>query len=175
MYSQGDGSGGYLAFLGRLTRNKGVDVALRAARLAGRQLVMGGPIPNEPGAQAFFEAEVKPAVERGDACWLGPLDDRGKQNLLGNAEALLFPIRWDEPFGLVMTEALACGTPVIATAGPQHRRLSAMGSLVISVIQSNRMPRPLRRRFPVCPRSIGRSVVWMCSSGSVLRELASSS
>ena len=115
MYSQGDGSGGYLAFLGRLTRNKGVDVALRAARLAGRQLVMGGPIPNEPGAQAFFEAEVKPAVERGDACWLGPLDDRGKQNLLGNAEALLFPIRWDEPFGLVMTEALACGTPVIAT------------------------------------------------------------
>ena len=72
-------------------------------------------LPDAAAVEAFFEAEVKPAVERGDACWLGPLDDRGKQNLLGNAEALLFPIRWDEPFGLVMTEALACGTPVIAT------------------------------------------------------------
>ena len=72
-------------------------------------------MPAEAGARAFFEAEVQPALDRGEARWLGPLNDAGKQSLLGKAEALLFPIRWDEPFGLVMTEALACGTPVIAT------------------------------------------------------------
>jgi glycosyltransferase involved in cell wall biosynthesis len=115
LYQEGKGTGGYLAFLGRLTRNKGVDVALRAAQLAGRELVLAGPVPSEPGAQAFFEAEVQPVLDTGQARWLGPLDDVGKQRLLSNAEALLFPIRWDEPFGLVMTEALACGTPVIAT------------------------------------------------------------
>ena len=115
LYRKGDGHGGYLTFLGRLTRNKGIDVAIRAARLAGKPLVIGGPVPAEPGAQDFFEAEVQPALKRGEAHWLGPVDDAGKQSLLGDAEALLFPIRWDEPFGLVMTEALACGTPVIAT------------------------------------------------------------
>ena len=114
-YREGAGDCGYLAFLGRLTHNKGVDVAIRAARQAGFPLLLAGPVPEEPGAQAFFEAEVQPALRRGEAQWLGLLDDAGKQELLGRARALLFPIRWDEPFGLVMTEALACGTPVIAT------------------------------------------------------------
>ena len=115
LYREGSQDRRHLAFLGRLTRNKGVDVAIRAARQAGRLLLLAGPVPAEPGAQLFFNAEVQPALDRGEARWLGPVDDAGKQELLGGAEALLFPIRWDEPFGLVMTEALACGAPVIAT------------------------------------------------------------
>ena len=114
-YRPGTGEAGHLAFLGRLTRNKGVDVAIAAAQLVGQPLLLAGPVPDEPGAREFFEAEVQPALDAGVARWLGPLDDMGKQELLAGATALLFPIRWDEPFGLVMTEALACGTPVVAT------------------------------------------------------------
>jgi len=114
-YSLGSGDGGYLAFLGRLTSNKGVDVAIKAAQLASKPLLIAGPVPNEPGAMEFFKNKIQPHLFSGQVRWLGTVDDVVKQHLLGRAEALLFPIRWDEPFGIVMTESLACGTPVIAT------------------------------------------------------------
>lgn len=114
-YSLGDGDGGYLAFLGRLTFNKGVDVAIKAARMVSKPLLIAGPVPNESGAMDFFKHQVQPHLFSGQARWIGTIDDEVKQHLLGRAEALLFPIRWDEPFGIVMTESLACGTPVIAT------------------------------------------------------------
>jgi len=114
-YSLGFGDGGYLAFLGRLTSNKGVDVAIKAAQLASKPLLIAGPVPNEPGAMEFFKTKIQPHLFSGQVRWLGKVDDPTKQRLLGRAEALLFPIRWDEPFGIVMTESLACGTPVIAT------------------------------------------------------------
>lgn len=104
----------YLVFLGRITKNKGADAAIRVARRAGMKLRIGGTISDEPGGREFFEAEVRP--ELGEQVeWIGPVDDAAKQELLGGAAALLFPIRWKEPFGIVMVESLACGTPVIAT------------------------------------------------------------
>lgn len=114
-YAAGRGAGSYLAFLGRLTRNKGVDVAIETARMTGRRLVIAGNISKEEGGEQFFHEQVEPHLDGEQIRWIGPVNDQQKQTLLGDAEALLFPIRWDEPFGIVMVEALACGTPVIAT------------------------------------------------------------
>ncbi|MBE9158411.1 glycosyltransferase family 4 protein [Nodosilinea sp. LEGE 06152] len=104
----------YLLFLGRLTQNKGVDVAIAVAQAAGVVLKIAGNIPNNLSDRQFFEAAIQPHL--GYGCeWVGPVDDEQKNELLGNALALLFPIQWDEPFGIVMIESLACGTPIIAT------------------------------------------------------------
>lgn len=105
--------GGYLAFLGRLTANKGVHIAIGVAQAAGEPLKIAGNVSDEPGGRAFFEAHVSPHLSR-SIQWIGTVDDRAKASFLGRARALLVPIRWDEPFGLVVAEALACGTPVIA-------------------------------------------------------------
>ncbi|QFZ92692.2 glycosyltransferase [Synechococcus elongatus] len=115
LYQAGDGSGGYLAFLGRLTRNKGVDIAIAVACKTQKKLIIAGNISKEEGGEAFFQQEVEPHLDGEHIRWIGPVNDRQKQELLSQAEALLFPIRWEEPFGMVMVEALACGTPVIAT------------------------------------------------------------
>jgi glycosyltransferase involved in cell wall biosynthesis len=104
---------GYLAFLGRLTANKGVDVAIDVASRLGRPLRIAGNVSDEAGGRAFFEARVRPHLGDGIE-WVGPVDDQAKAPFLQNAAALLVPIQWDEPFGLVVAEALACGTPVIA-------------------------------------------------------------
>lgn len=114
-YHPGPGDGGYLLFLGRLTANKGVDLAIAAARRADLPLVIAGNLPDEPGADTFFQKEIQPHLDGQRVRWVGPVTDQQKLDLLGRAAALLFPIRWDEPFGIVMVEALACGTPVIAT------------------------------------------------------------
>lgn len=114
-YSPGPGDGGYLLFLGRLTANKGVDLAIATARRCQLPLVIAGNRPDEPGAAAFFKEQIEPHLDGQRVRWVGAVTDQQKQELLGRAAALLFPIRWEEPFGIVMVEALACGTPVIAT------------------------------------------------------------
>lgn len=105
--------GEYLAFLGRLTFNKGVDSAIRVAQRTGLPLKIAGNISDEPRGRQFFEREVAPHFH-GNVEWVGEIDDRAKSEFLGDAIALLVPIRWEEPFGIVVPEALACGTPVIA-------------------------------------------------------------
>ena len=105
----------YVIFLGRLTRNKGVHLAIEAARRAGIRLVLGGKIATaeQEGAE-YFASAIQPHL--GPECeWIGEYDDATRARLLAGATALLFPIQWPEPFGLVMIEALAAGVPVIAT------------------------------------------------------------
>ncbi|CAK6696967.1 glycosyltransferase [Synechococcus sp. CBW1107] len=114
-YRAGDGNGGYLVFLGRLTSQKGVDVAISVAQKTGKRLIIAGNIPHDEGSKVFFHQEIEPHLDGEQISWIGPVNDAQKQALLGEAEALLFPIRGGEAFGIVMVEALACGTPVIAT------------------------------------------------------------
>jgi glycosyltransferase involved in cell wall biosynthesis len=113
--------GDYLAFLGRVSPEKGVDVAIRVARRAGLPLKIAArkPLPykHDPSVRRdweYYENEVEPLLQGRQVQLIGQVNGEEKNELLRNAAALLFPIQWPEPFGLVMAEALACGTPVLA-------------------------------------------------------------
>jgi glycosyltransferase involved in cell wall biosynthesis len=104
--------GGYLAFLGRISPEKRPDVAIRIARQTGHRLLLAAKV--DPVDQGYFESSVRPLLGDPLIEFIGEIGDHEKARFLGNATALLFPINWPEPFGLVMIEAIACGTPVIA-------------------------------------------------------------
>jgi glycosyltransferase involved in cell wall biosynthesis len=101
----------YLLFIGRMNDEKGPQRAIAAARRAGMRLLLAGPV--QPGQTEFFESEVEPHLGSDGIEYIGEVGEE-KRDLYAGAAALLMPIRWPEPFGLVMTEAMACGTPVIA-------------------------------------------------------------
>jgi glycosyltransferase involved in cell wall biosynthesis len=105
----------YLAFLGRIAPIKGAHLAIQAAKQAGIPLKIAGEV--QPVFRAYFEAEIRPHLDGEFIEYVGEADLAAKNELLGHALAMLFPIQWDEPFGLVMLEAMACGTPVLALRG----------------------------------------------------------
>jgi glycosyltransferase involved in cell wall biosynthesis len=104
--------GAYLAFLGRLTAEKGPEGAIRIARAAGMPLRIAAKVPRS--GRGYFKDCLEPRIDGQKVRLTGEVNDGAKERFLGGAAALLFPIDWPEPFGLVMIEALACGTPVIA-------------------------------------------------------------
>lgn len=110
----GDERGDYLLFLGRMAPEKGPRRAAVAARATGMRLVMAAKM-REPWEREFFDDQVRPLLSD-DVVYVGEADEAEKIRLLQGASALVNPIRWAEPFGLVMIEALACGTPVLAFA-----------------------------------------------------------
>jgi glycosyltransferase involved in cell wall biosynthesis len=109
----GNGRGGYASFLGRMSPDKGAREAALVARAAGVPLLMAAKM-REPEEHDYFQAQVKPLLGQGIE-YVGELSFGEKVELLGTSFALLNPVQWPEPFGLVMVEALAAGTPVVGT------------------------------------------------------------
>lgn len=117
LYPAGTGDGGYAAFLGRFAPEKAPHLAIDAARAAGVPLRLGGPYwPTIPQYSHYYHGFMEQRLQQSGVEWLGELDHEGKLALLRGASAMLMPLEWEEPFGLVMIESMLVGTPVIATA-----------------------------------------------------------
>jgi glycosyltransferase involved in cell wall biosynthesis len=113
LYTFSPKSDGYLAFLGRISPEKRPDRAIEIATKLGKRLKMAAKV--DAADRVYYETKIKPMIEGNPLIeFIGEIGDHQKSEFLGGAEALLFPIDWPEPFGLVMIEAMACGTPVIA-------------------------------------------------------------
>jgi glycosyltransferase involved in cell wall biosynthesis len=117
--------GDYLLWVGRMTPEKGPHRAIAAARAVDVPLVLAGVI--QPGQQAFFDREIAPHIDGDRVRFAGEVGGSAKRSLFARARGLLMPIRWNEPFGMVMIEALACGTPVIAFPEGAARELVVDG------------------------------------------------
>jgi len=114
-YPVGENKRQYLSFLGRIAPPKGTHLAIEVAKKAGIPLKIAGEI--QPTYKGYWEQMVKPHVDGRFIQYVGEVGLKEKTELLANSIAMLFPVQWSEPFGLVMIEAMACGTPVLAMPG----------------------------------------------------------
>jgi glycosyltransferase involved in cell wall biosynthesis len=126
----------YLSFIGRIAPLKGTHIAIDVAQRTGIPLKIAGDV--QPMYREYFEKKIKPQLDGKLVEYIGLADLAAKNELLGNSIAMLFPIQWNEPFGLVMVEAMACGTPVLAMPGgsvPEVVREGVSGHICRSVVQ----------------------------------------
>jgi glycosyltransferase involved in cell wall biosynthesis len=155
-YPEGEAKGDFLLFLGRMSPEKGARRAIEVARTAGLPLKLAGKC-REPAELRYFSEQVEPFLGP-DAEYLGEVTHEEKVELLQQARLLLFPIEWEEPFGLVMIEAMACGTPVVATrhgAVPEVIR-EGLGGVIVD--HYSQMPDVLEDAFRLDPAAFRQDV-----------------
>jgi glycosyltransferase involved in cell wall biosynthesis len=129
--------GGYLAFLGRISPEKRVDRAIAVARAAGLPLKIAAKVDRVD--REYYHTQIEPLLHEPGIEYIGEIDERAKERFLGDALALIFPIDWPEPFGLVTIEAMACGTPVLAFDKGAMREIideGVTGCVVQSVVEA---------------------------------------
>lgn len=134
----------YLSFIGRISPLKGTHIAIDVAKRTGIPLKIAGDI--QPVNREYFERKIKPHIDGQIVEYIGLADLATKNELLGNSMAMLFPIQWNEPFGLVMVEAMACGTPVLAMPGgsvPEVVQPGISGYICRSVVEMTKRARDL--------------------------------
>jgi glycosyltransferase involved in cell wall biosynthesis len=139
----------YLLWVGRFSPDKGADLAIKAARDFGRRIVLAGKL-NEKPERDYFDSVIQPLLGP-DAEYVGEADAVLKRELFSRAACLLFPITWDEPFGMVMVEAMACGTPVVATRRGSVPEVVAHGRTGIIVDDMAALPRAIGRALDLDP------------------------
>jgi glycosyltransferase involved in cell wall biosynthesis len=155
----------YLLWVGRMTAEKGPQRAIAAARMAGLPLVMAGVI--QRGQQGFFDREVAPHVDGDRVRFVGVVGGVAKRKLFAGARALLMPIRWEEPFGMVMVEALACGTPVIAFSEGAACELVIEGKTGFLVDDEVEMAAAVGRLHTIAPQTCRAWVAEHCDVDAV--------
>ncbi len=148
---QPDSNDPYVVFLSRLMEAKGAHLAIEVAKLTGKRLVIAGNI--QPWDRPYFESRVRPFIDGKQIQFVGAVDNAAKNKLLGNAEAMLFPIIWEEPFGLVVGEAMACGTPHSAS-------IPVLRGAMKEIIEPGKTGILVRKPWRKWPRRWGRSAAW---------------
>jgi glycosyltransferase involved in cell wall biosynthesis len=128
----------WILFVGRFNPDKGAHLAIDAARAARRPIVLAGKV-NEPAEQEYFEQAIRPHLGS-EVTYVGEVDAAGKRELYANAACLVFPVCWPEPFGMVMIEAMACGTPVVALNNGSVPEVICDGTTGIICATSDELP-----------------------------------
>jgi len=142
----------FLLFLGRISPEKAPHLAVEAARRAGMRLIMAGKVDDNPKDRSYFQGLVKPLIDGRRVKYIGEADGRLKRELYRRARCLLMPLCWEEPFGLVMVEAMACGTPVIAFRRGAVAEIVAHGQTGFLVEDVEEMAAAVARLDEISPR-----------------------